>query len=42
VRKNNGVVWLLIAADEGHGYRRKSNQDYQDLCEALFLRTFLR
>jgi Tol biopolymer transport system component/pimeloyl-ACP methyl ester carboxylesterase len=42
VRKNNGIVWMLVAGDEGHGYRRKSNQDYQDLCEALFLKTFLR
>jgi dipeptidyl aminopeptidase/acylaminoacyl peptidase len=41
VRKNGGTAWLMVAGDEGHGYRKKSNRDYQDLTTALFLNTFL-
>lgn len=41
VKKNKGVVWMSIAADEGHGYRKKSNIDFQELVEAYFLKTFL-
>jgi Dipeptidyl aminopeptidases/acylaminoacyl-peptidases len=42
VKKNNGVVWMSTAADEGHGYRKKSNIDFQELVEAYFLKTFLK
>ncbi len=41
VRANNGTVWSIVARNEGHGMRRKANQDYLDCCEALFLKTFL-
>jgi dipeptidyl aminopeptidase/acylaminoacyl peptidase len=41
VNKNKGVVWMSIAADEGHGFRKKSNVDYQELIEAYFLKMFL-
>jgi dipeptidyl aminopeptidase/acylaminoacyl peptidase len=41
VRKNRGDVWFLIAGDEGHGYRKKSNREYQDEVTALFLEQFL-
>src|SRR5271157_2450092 len=41
VKKNKGVVWMSIAADEGHGYRKKSNIDFQELVEAYFLKTFV-
>jgi|WetSurMetagenome_2_1015567.scaffolds.fasta_scaffold00008_6 dipeptidyl aminopeptidase/acylaminoacyl peptidase len=41
VRKNGGIVWSIIAKDEGHGMRRKANLDYLDCAEALFLTTFL-
>jgi hypothetical protein len=41
VLKNKGVVWMSIAADEGHGFRKKSNIDFQELVEAYFLKTFL-
>jgi dipeptidyl aminopeptidase/acylaminoacyl peptidase len=41
VRANNGTVWSIVAKDEGHGLRRKANQDFLDYAEALFLTTFL-
>jgi dipeptidyl aminopeptidase/acylaminoacyl peptidase len=41
VRANNGTVWSIVARNEGHGMRRKANQDYLDCCEAMFLKTFL-
>jgi dipeptidyl aminopeptidase/acylaminoacyl peptidase len=41
VRKNNCPVWMLVAADEGHGYRKKSNIDFQECAEAFFLQTYL-
>ncbi len=28
VRGNGGTVWHMLAADEGHGYRKKANTDY--------------
>ena len=40
-RKNNSSVWMLIANDEGHGYRKKSNIDFQECVEAFFLQTCL-
>ena len=41
VKKNNGTVWMSIAADEGHGFRKKSNVDFQELVEAYFLKSFV-
>ncbi|HUI91695.1 MAG TPA: prolyl oligopeptidase family serine peptidase [Chitinivibrionales bacterium] len=41
VRANGGVVWSIVAKDEGHGIRRKANQDYLDFAEAMFLKMFL-
>ena len=29
VRANGTEVWHMIAANEGHGYAKKENQDYQ-------------
>src|ERR1700682_2789734 len=34
-------VWLLIAKDEGHGYRKKANQDFQFYATVEFLREYL-
>jgi dipeptidyl aminopeptidase/acylaminoacyl peptidase len=42
VRKNRGEVWFLVAGDEGHGYRKKSNKDYQDAVTAMFLERYLK
>jgi len=41
VRKNGGTVWYLVGKDEGHGFRKKGNRDYQTNAESLFWETFL-
>ena len=38
VRKNQHQVWYLEAADEGHGFRRKSNRDFYGAVVAEFWR----
>lgn len=38
VRKNGGQVWYLLAKDEGHGFRKKSNRDYNNAAVALFFK----
>lgn len=37
VRENRGNVWYLLAKDEGHGFRKKSNVDYYNNAIVLFL-----
>ena len=37
VRGQGGDVWYMIAADEGHGFRKKQNIDAQREAETLFL-----
>jgi len=40
--KNNGQdVWYLMAKDEGHGFRKKSNRDFYNSTYMLFLEQFL-
>jgi dipeptidyl aminopeptidase/acylaminoacyl peptidase len=34
-------VWLLIAKDEGHGYRKKVNQDFEFYATVEFLKEYL-
>jgi dipeptidyl aminopeptidase/acylaminoacyl peptidase len=41
LKKQGTPVWLLIAKDEGHGYRKKSNQDFQFYTTVEFLREYL-
>lgn len=41
IRQNGGEVWYLLAKDEGHGFGKKSNQDYYSNAVALFLATYL-
>jgi dipeptidyl aminopeptidase/acylaminoacyl peptidase len=41
LNKQGTPVWLLIAKDEGHGYRKKSNQDFQFYATVEFLRQYL-
>jgi dipeptidyl aminopeptidase/acylaminoacyl peptidase len=41
VRKNGGTVWYLVAKDEGHGFRKKTNTDYQGYATSLFWEEFL-
>lgn len=40
--KGNSVpVWFLMANDEGHGFAKKKNQDYQFYATVMFLQEFL-
>ncbi|MEM9293998.1 MAG: S9 family peptidase [Acidobacteriota bacterium] len=38
IREGGGTVWYLLANDEGHGFRKKSNRDYAQGVISLFLR----
>ena len=37
VRANGAEVWYLAARDEGHGFRKKSNRDFELKTRATFL-----
>lgn len=40
--KNSGTpTWFLIANDEGHGYAKKKNQDFQFYATVMFVKTYL-
>jgi Tol biopolymer transport system component/dienelactone hydrolase len=41
VRKNGTPVWYLMANDEGHGFSKKKNVDYQFYATILFVEKFL-
>lgn len=41
IRKNGGTVWYMLAKDEGHGFRKKSNRDYFRCAAVLFLEDYL-
>jgi len=41
LRKKGGTAWYLLAKDEGHGFRKKSNRDYMSEAVALFFKEFL-
>ncbi len=41
VRANGTPVWYVRAEDEGHGFARKANADYQFYATVLFLRQVL-
>ncbi|MFM7378492.1 MAG: prolyl oligopeptidase family serine peptidase [Erythrobacter sp.] len=41
IRKNGGEAWHLIAADEGHGFRKKANADYAFLAQLVFWKRYL-
>ncbi|MGI8410564.1 MAG: prolyl oligopeptidase family serine peptidase [Pyrinomonadaceae bacterium] len=40
-RSNNTPVWFLMANDEGHGFGKKNNQDYQFYATILFIKEHL-
>ncbi len=37
IRKNGGAVWYLMGKDEGHGFSKKRNQDYQFYATIAFM-----
>jgi dipeptidyl aminopeptidase/acylaminoacyl peptidase len=41
VRKNGGPVWYVVGKNEGHGFAKKPNQDYQQDVQVTFLRRYL-
>ena len=41
IRGNQGPVWYLLADDEGHGFAKKSNQDFQFYATVEFVRRYL-
>jgi dipeptidyl aminopeptidase/acylaminoacyl peptidase len=41
VRQNGTPVWWLLAKDEGHGFRKKKNQDYQFYATVMFIKQYL-
>ena len=41
LKKQGTPAWLLIAKDEGHGYRKKPNQDFQFYATIEFLQQYL-
>jgi dipeptidyl aminopeptidase/acylaminoacyl peptidase len=41
VRQNDSPVWYLMARDEGHGFRKKNNADFQFFATVLFVKEFL-
>lgn len=41
IRKNGGEAWYLLAKDEGHGFRKRSNRDFYNQAVILFLQTYL-
>ena len=41
VRQNGSPVWYLMANDEGHGFRKKSNVDFQFYATVMFVRRYL-
>jgi len=41
LKKQGTPVWYLMAKDEGHGFKKKQNQDFQFDAEILFLENYL-
>jgi dipeptidyl aminopeptidase/acylaminoacyl peptidase len=42
VKANKQTAWMMIATDEGHGFRKKSNRDAMNAAVATFLREVLK
>jgi dipeptidyl aminopeptidase/acylaminoacyl peptidase len=41
VKRNGSPVWYLMGRDEGHGFRKKANVDYQFYATVMFVRQYL-
>jgi dipeptidyl aminopeptidase/acylaminoacyl peptidase len=41
VRKNRTPVWYLLGKDEGHGFRKKKNRDFQFYATVMFVKEYL-
>ena len=41
LKKSNTPVWYLLANDEGHGFAKKSNADFQFYSTIEFMQKYL-
>jgi dipeptidyl aminopeptidase/acylaminoacyl peptidase len=41
VRQHGTPVWYLVGLDEGHGFAKKKNQDYQQYASVAFVQQYL-
>jgi dipeptidyl aminopeptidase/acylaminoacyl peptidase len=41
VRKNKTPVWYLLGKDEGHGFRKKKNRDFEFYATVMFVKEYL-
>jgi dipeptidyl aminopeptidase/acylaminoacyl peptidase len=41
IRAHDVPVWYLLAADEGHGFARKGNRDFQFAATVMFIQKYL-
>ena len=41
VKSRGTPVWYLLARDEGHGFRKRSNRDFFTQSTAMFIEQFL-
>src|SRR5207253_2262975 len=41
LERRNVPVWYLMAKDEGHGFRKKANADFQFYATVLFVKRYL-
>jgi dipeptidyl aminopeptidase/acylaminoacyl peptidase len=41
LKKQGTPVWYLLARDEGHGFAKKRNADFQFYATVLFMRDYL-
>ena len=41
IKENGGKVWFLMANDEGHGFKKKNNIDYQFYATISFMKEYL-
>lgn len=41
IKQGGGTVWFLMAKDEGHGFRKKNNMDFQFYSSIEFIRQYL-
>jgi dipeptidyl aminopeptidase/acylaminoacyl peptidase len=41
LKKRSTPVWYLMATDEGHGFTKKRNQDFQFYATVLFVKKYL-
>jgi len=41
LKKQGTPVWYVLASDEGHGFQKKTNQDFEFYSDIVFLQEYL-